>query len=95
MAPRYAHVHVEGDLGIRFGRGNITIEVWDKRDRKVGIVSIGQAGVRVRGKIRLKPIEIRWDDLNGRRMLDGESTGAVPRSSRHLPSGAPMIPPQC
>jgi hypothetical protein len=29
MAPRYAHVHVEGDWGIRLGKGTITIEVWD------------------------------------------------------------------
>jgi hypothetical protein len=29
MAPGYAHVHVEGDWGIRLGKGNITIEVWD------------------------------------------------------------------
>jgi hypothetical protein len=64
MAPRYAHVHVEGDWGIRLGKGTITIEVWDKKDRKVGTVSIGQAGVRVRGKTRRKPIEVVWDDLN-------------------------------
>jgi hypothetical protein len=65
MAPRYAHVHVEGDWGIRLGKGNITIEVWDKKDRKVGTISIGSSGVRVQGKTRRKPAEIMWDDLNG------------------------------
>jgi hypothetical protein len=65
MSPRYAHVHVEGDWGIRLGKGTLTIEVWGKKDRKVGIVSVGSAGVRVRGKTRRKPIEIMWGDLNG------------------------------
>ena len=65
MAPRYAHVHVEGDWGIRLGKGTITIEVWDKKDRQVGTVSTGSSGVRGRGKTRRKPTEIRWDELNG------------------------------
>jgi hypothetical protein len=65
MAPRYAHVHVEGDWGIRLGKGAITIEVWDKKDRKVGTVSIGSSRVSVRGKTRRKPTEVKWDDRNG------------------------------
>ncbi len=65
MAPRYAHVHVEGDWGIRLGKGKISIEVWGKKDRTVGTVTIGQSGVRVRGKTRRKPTEVNWDDLNG------------------------------
>jgi hypothetical protein len=65
MATRYAHVHVDGDWGIRLGKGNITIEIWDKKDRRVGTVSIGSSGVQVRGKTRRKPFEISWDDLNG------------------------------
>jgi hypothetical protein len=64
MAPRYAHVHVEGDWGIRLGKGNITIEVWDRKDRKVGIVSIGSSGIRIRGKTRRKPTENGCDELN-------------------------------
>lgn len=65
MAPRYAHVHVEGDWGIRLGKGNITIEVWDKKDSKVGTASIGSSGVRVRGKTRRKPAVIMRDEVNG------------------------------
>jgi len=50
-------VHVEGDWGIRLGKTNITIGVRDKKNHKVGTVSIGSSGVRVRGKTRRKPIE--------------------------------------
>jgi hypothetical protein len=65
MAPRYAHIHVVGDWGIRLGKGNITIDVWDKKDRKVGSVSVGSKGVRVSGKRRGgTPTEISWDSLN-------------------------------
>jgi hypothetical protein len=63
MAPRYAHVHVEGDWGIRIGKGNITIEVWDKRDRKIGSVAIGARGVAVRGRTRRKAVVVTCDDL--------------------------------
>jgi hypothetical protein len=63
MAPRYAHVHLEGDWGVRLGKGNITIEVWDKRDRKIGSVAIGSHGVAVRGRTRRKPVVVNWDEL--------------------------------
>jgi hypothetical protein len=36
-----------------------------KKDRKVGTVSVGSSGVLVRGKMRRKPIEVQWNDLNG------------------------------
>jgi hypothetical protein len=63
MAPRYAHVHVEGDWGIRLGKGNITIEIWDKRDRRIGSVAIGQAGVSVGGpRGRQKPV-VKWEEI--------------------------------
>ena len=65
MAPRYAHVHVEGDWGIRLGKGNITIDVWDKRDRRVGSVTIGQAGVSVGGARGRRAVVARWDELGG------------------------------
>jgi hypothetical protein len=65
MAPRDAHVHVEGDWGIRPGEGNITIEVWDKRDRKIGSVAIGSHGVSVKGRARRKPVVEGWDALKG------------------------------
>jgi hypothetical protein len=65
MALGYAHVHVGGDWGIRLGKGNITIGVRDKKNRKVRTVSIGSSGVRVRGKTRRKPIEILYEDING------------------------------
>ena len=65
MSPRYAHVHVEGDWGIRLGKGHITIEVWDKRDRRVGSVTVGQVGVSVGGRRGRRRIVTRWDELNG------------------------------
>ncbi|MGB6442942.1 MAG: hypothetical protein WBF81_06570 [Thermoplasmata archaeon] len=65
MAPRYAHVHVAGDWGIRLGKGTITIEVWDKKDRKIGTVTVGSRGVAVRGMTRRKPVVVDWDELNG------------------------------
>ena len=62
MAPARTRVHVKGDYGVRLGHGNITIDVWDKKDRKVGTVTIGQSGVQVKGKTRRKPMQIKWDD---------------------------------
>jgi hypothetical protein len=41
---------VEGDWGIRLGKGNITIEVRDKPDRKIGSVAIGAQDVAFRGR---------------------------------------------
>jgi hypothetical protein len=64
MAPRYAHVHVEGNWGIRLGNRSIRIEVWDKDDRKIGMVSVGKTGVEVSGKGRGTPTVVKWDDLN-------------------------------
>ena len=64
MAPRYAHVHVEGDWGIRLGKGNITVEVWNKRDRRIGSVSIGNAGVSVGGNRGRRKTLVEWDELN-------------------------------
>jgi hypothetical protein len=64
MAPRYAHVHVEGDWGIRLGKGNITIEVWDKRDRRVGSVQMVRNGVLVDGKRDRRKLVVRCDSLN-------------------------------
>jgi len=68
---------VEGDWGIRLDKGNITIEVRDKKDRNFGTVSIGQAGVRVRGQARRKPTEVRWDDLN---RSEPPASGVEPRA---------------
>jgi hypothetical protein len=65
MATRYAHVHVDGDWGIRLGKGNITIEIWDKKDRRVGSVTIGQVGVSVGGKRGRRRVVTNWDELNG------------------------------
>ena len=49
MAPRRAHVHAERNCGIRLGIENTTNVVWDKKDHKVGCVSVCSKGVRVRG----------------------------------------------
>jgi hypothetical protein len=64
MATRYAHVQVDGDWGIRLGKGNITIEIWDKKDRRVGSVTIGQVGVSVGGKRGRRRVVSNWDKLN-------------------------------
>jgi hypothetical protein len=64
MPPKYAHVHVEGDWGIRLGKGTITIEVWDKKDRKIGAVAIHAKGVDVSGKTGRAASAVKWDELN-------------------------------
>jgi hypothetical protein len=66
MAPRYAHVHVEGDWGIRLGKGNITIEVWDKRDRQFSSVTIGAIGFAVSGGASRRRSGVRHNDATGR-----------------------------
>jgi len=65
MSQRYAHVHVEGNWGIRLGNKSIRIEVWDKDDKKIGTVAVGKTGVSVSGKGRAAPKVVNWDDLNG------------------------------
>jgi hypothetical protein len=64
MPAARTHVRVKGDYGVRLGHGDITIDVWDKKDRKVGSVTIGQSGVQVKGKTHRKPALIKWDDSN-------------------------------
>jgi len=64
MATRYAHVHVDGDWGIRLGKENITIEICDKKDRRVGSVTIGQVGVGVGGRRGRRRVVANWDELN-------------------------------
>ena len=62
---RYAHVHIEGNWGIRLGNKSIRIEVWDRDDEKIGTIAVGKTGVSVSGKGRAPPKVVKWDDLNG------------------------------
>jgi hypothetical protein len=50
---------------MRPGKGNITIEVRDTRDRKVGSVAIDSPSVGTRGRTRIKPVVVNWDELKG------------------------------
>jgi hypothetical protein len=50
--------------GTRFGEGNNWIGVWDKMDRKVGTIQIGQKEVVARGVGRADQSDHRWDNLN-------------------------------
>ena len=90
MAPRYAHVHAEGDWGIRLGKGNLTIEVWDKQDKRMASISVGHRGVSVGGRKCKRAAVLDFDELN-RRELGPAPTGKPWWRQTDLPENQRLI----